>query len=189
MMIPFFKRCDIMAKYVLTGGPSSGKTTLAEYIFRLGHNMIPETAELIIDEQLKQGGDMVPWNEARRPEFQEELIRRQIEAERGINGSGIHFLDRAIPDNIAYNLYDGNKPSDYLLKSSRNGGYDCVFLLEQLPFYENTDIRRETAKEAMRLSFLLSDAYGSLGYEVVRVAPLGSAEMRAEFIMDFIKDK
>ncbi|MCK5373313.1 MAG: ATP-binding protein, partial [Candidatus Aenigmarchaeota archaeon] len=133
-------------------------------------------------------GDMVPWNAARRQEFQEELIRRQIEVEVGIKGDGLYFLDRAIPDNIAYNLYDGNTPSDYLLKSSRNGGYDCVFFLEQLPFYEQTKFRRETSQEAKRLSFLLSEVYGSLGYEVVNIAPMGSAERRAEFIMNVIKD-
>ena len=177
-----------MAKCVITGGPSSGKTTLVSLISQLGHEVVPESAEQIIDGQLKQGGDMVPWNAARRQEFQEELIRRQIEVEVGIKGDGLYFLDRAIPDNIAYNLYDGNTPSDYLLKSSRNGGYDCVFFLEQLPFYEQTKFRRETSQEAKRLSFLLSEVYGSLGYEVVNIAPMGSAERRAEFIMNVIKD-
>jgi len=176
-------------KYVITGPPSSGKTTLVGLISELGYDVVPESAEQIIDRQLKQGGDMVPWNEARRQEFQAELIRRQIEAERSIKGDGLYFLDRAIPDNIAYNLYDGNTPSDYLLESSRNGGYDCIFFLERLPLYEQTKFRKETSQEANRLSFLLSDVYGSLGYEVVRVAPMGSAEMRAEFIMDIIKDR
>ncbi len=178
-----------MEKYVITGPPSSGKTTLVSLISQLGYEVIPEAAEQIIDGQLKQGGDMVPWNEARRQEFQAALIRRQIEAERAIKGDGLYFLDRAIPDNIAYNLYDGNRPSDYLLESSRNGGYDCVFFLERLPFYEQTKFRKETSQEAKRLSFLLSDVYGSLGYEVVNIAPMGSAESRAEFIMDIIKDR
>jgi len=176
-------------KYVVTGPPSSGKTTLLGLISELGYDVIPESAEQIINGQLKQGGDMVPWNAVRRQEFQAELIRRQIEVERAIKGDGLCFLDRAIPDNMAYNLYDGNTPSDYLLKSSRNGGYDCVFFLEQLPFYEQTKFRKETSQEAKRLSFLLSDVYGSLGYEVVRVAPMGSAERRAEFIMNIIEDR
>ncbi len=178
-----------MKKYVITGPPSSGKTTLVGIISQFGYDVIPESAEQIIDGQLKQGGDMVPWNAARRQEFQAALIRRQIEVEIAIKGEGLYFLDRAIPDNMAYNLYDGNTPSDYLLKSSRNGGYDCIFFLEQLPFYEQTKFRMETSQEAKRLSFLLSDVYSSLGYEVVRVAPMGSAERRAEFIMDIIKDR
>ncbi len=178
-----------MAKYVISGGPSSGKTTLVNLILELGYDVMPEMAGQIIDEQLKYKGDMVPWNAVRRQEFQKELIRRQIEAEKTIKGDRLCFLDRAIPDNIAYNLYDGNTPSDYLLKSSKNGGYDCVFFLEQVPFYEQTEFRKETSQEARRLSFLLSEVYGSLGYNVVNIAPMGSAERRAEFIMDVIKGR
>jgi len=177
---------------VITGGPCSGKTSLVNYLASKGYGIVPETAELIIKEQLESGGDIVPWNLLRRLEFQEELISRQIYAENSISsmlGDKTYFFDRAIPDNIAYNIFDGQKPSDYLVDTSKNQNYDCVFLLGQVSVYENSSIRKEDSFEAKRLSSILGEVYCDLGFEVLDVEPMGSACERAEFIMDIINDK
>ena len=179
--------CDVMGKYVITGGPCSGKTSLVDYLASQEYGIVPETAEVIIKEQLKSGGDMVPWNPLRRLEFQEELITRQIHTENSIPDGGTYFFDRAIPDNIAYQLFDGVRPSDHLVDLSRNQDYDCVFLLGQVPVYENSSFRKEDASVAKRLSSILGEVYHDLGYEVLDVCPMGSAKNRAELIMGIIK--
>lgn len=174
---------------MITGGPCSGKTTLLGILSGQDYCVVPETAELIIKDQLENGGDMVPSNPLRREEFQDVLMRRQLETEKAIIGDGLYILDRALPDNVAYNLLDGNRPTENLLDLSRSADYDCVFFLEQLPFYETSEVRKESYEDAKKLSTLLRYVYNSLGYDVVDVSPMGSANDRAEFIVDTIKNK
>ena len=41
--------------YVITGGPSTGKTTLLEELAKRGYKTIPEVARVVIDEGIAAG--------------------------------------------------------------------------------------------------------------------------------------
>ncbi|MEA3229350.1 MAG: ATP-binding protein [archaeon] len=179
---------ESVKKFVITGGPCSGKTTLVSMLGSMGYDVMPEMAETIINEQLESGGDLVPWNESRRIEFQAELFERQSDAENNIAQDGLYFLDRAVPDGIAYCLFDGIKPLSGLLDTAQRGEYATVFLLGQVPVFENSAVRREDADAALKLSYFLGNVYRSLGYDVVDVASMDSPLERAEFILGKVRE-
>ena len=47
--------------FVVTGGPSAGKTSLIEELAHRGFHTIPESGRVIIREEMQSGGDALPW--------------------------------------------------------------------------------------------------------------------------------
>ena len=47
--------------FMISGGPGAGKTTLLAELHKLGYSTAPEVARQIIQEQVKSGGDALPW--------------------------------------------------------------------------------------------------------------------------------
>lgn len=87
--------------YVITGGPSSGKTTLIKELSKLGFITCPEAARILIDKGIKNGKSVkeIRGDEA---EFQKRVLKMKIEKEKKMPRNKIVFFDRAIPDSIAY---------------------------------------------------------------------------------------
>ena len=48
--------------YIITGPPSSGKTTLINSLQDLNYKCHPEMARLVIQNNIKNGVDCFPWN-------------------------------------------------------------------------------------------------------------------------------
>src|SRR3989344_3154487 len=75
-------REDFHRKFILTGGPSSGKSKTIDYLASMRYPIVPESARRIIDEQLKNGGKIVPWE--RFLEFQLEVLHSSLSAEQSL---------------------------------------------------------------------------------------------------------
>lgn len=50
-----------MKKYVITGGPGIGKTTVIELLASRGYVIVLEVARLITEEEKSKGSDILPW--------------------------------------------------------------------------------------------------------------------------------
>ncbi|KPJ55445.1 hypothetical protein AMJ49_07150 [Parcubacteria bacterium DG_74_2] len=168
--------------YVITGGPSSGKTKVIEYLAFLGYAVIPEAARILIDTEISNGKTIkeIRPNEV---EFQKKVLQMKIEVENRTPPEQIKFFDRGIPDTIAYCQIYGEDPAS-VIKASQRRKYKGVFLLEQLSF-EKDYARVEDERLARDLNQLLYDAYSNLGYDVIQVSPK-SIEERAKFILSKI---
>ena len=170
--------------YVITGGPSSGKTTTVNELSKLGFHTVPEAARLLIDREMDNGKtlEQIRVDEL---EFQVRVLEMKIEIEGKAPKDKTVFLDRAIPDSIAYYEFWGSdsKELEELCKERR---YNKIFFLEQLP-YKNDYARVEDEETANRISELLFKAYANLGYEVIRV-PAMSIEDRTEFILSHVEN-
>ena len=68
-------------KYIITGAPSSGKTSIVNELVSRGFNCIHENSREVISQQLLIGGKILPWE-------------NQIEFENKITGLRIHTLYR-----------------------------------------------------------------------------------------------
>ncbi|MBN2458895.1 ATP-binding protein [Candidatus Woesearchaeota archaeon] len=168
-----------MRLYVITGGPCSGKTTLLEELGRRRHKFISESAkEVIKEEQAKGVAD--PWHEKG---FQEKIAALQIKKEESIpGGNSIIFLDRALPDGLAYSKFRGQKPPRNLTEAIKKCDYEKVFFLKQLPKYEQNSLRCETEEEAKQVGELIKQVYRQFGYDVIEVPPMSIKE-RADFVI------
>lgn len=170
-----------MKKYVLTGGPGIGKTTLIEIIASIGYEVVPEAARIIIEEEQFKNSDALPWKDLEK--FQELVVRKQLEEENKIKGFPA-FLDRSIIDGYGYSKLGGATPSS-LIADNANGRYDKVFILEPLENYQKDSVRLENEEESRKIHQAIIDAYSFFGYDLIFV-PVMSPDDRVKFILDHI---
>ncbi len=171
-------------KYVFTGSSYSGKTTVIEELAKYGFPTVPEAATLIISEQLAHGGDLLPWT--RLDDFLEVLIEKQLELEAKIPpDSEIAFIDRGIPDELAYFRLRGINPTPVYEKAFQEHRYDGVFVFDSVPGYQQDKIRREPLEMVRQLRMLHEETYQELGYNSI-IVPLLPIKERVNFIIDRI---
>ena len=173
-------------KYVLTGGPGTGKSTLLEELARRGYQTVPEAARQIIKEEMPKERPVLPWTDL--SEFQEKVLQRQLDLESKIS-AGLVFLDRGLLDSIAY-CREGDISLPETLKQivekeRHQRRYAGIFILDFLPSYVADGVRREEQEEAEDLHFQIGAVYEELYYQCWHVPVLSPAK-RAQFILKYL---
>lgn len=170
--------------YVITGGPSSGKTTTINELSKLGFHIVPEAARILIDREKTNGKtlDQIRGDEL-EPDFQVRVLKMKIEIENKAPKDKVVFFDRGIPDCIAYYEILGidSKKLKELCKEKR---YRRIFFLEQLT-YKKDYARTEDIETVNKISELLFKTYVDLGYEIIRI-PAMSIEDRIKMILSYV---
>jgi predicted ATPase len=162
-------------RIVITGGPSVGKTTIVSGVAERGFPIVHEFATEIIKE-----GVFLPWVD--RCSFQNEVLRRQCAAEQNLHAAdGPVFLDRGLFDGEAYYIYDKLEIPEIFSQLDASQ-YSLAFLVELLPFFDKTDVRRENLEFTREISVVLENCYTSRGVEVVRVPAMSPTE-RVDFVI------
>jgi predicted ATPase len=168
--------------YVLTGGPCAGKTTTIDELARRGYPVVAEPARLIIEEKLAAGqsiGEIVT-NEDWLP----SVVRRSFDLHTAAPAEETVFFDRGIADSIAYYKLGMRELDAESKRAIDSVTYKKIFLLDLVDF-KNDEARSESIEEARALHALISQAYESLGYEIVRVAVMPVAE-RVDYILSHL---
>lgn len=167
--------------YVLTGAPSSGKTTTLEALKKKGYKVFYEWARIYIDDEIKKGRTL---KEIRKDEleFQRKILDLKVKFEKKLPKKDLVFMERGIPDSTAYMEMCGAKNDNHLIKALKKCTYKKVFLLELLK-YELDYARTESEEEARLIDSLLEKSYTDIGIKVIRV-PKMSVEKRVQFILD-----
>jgi predicted ATPase len=165
--------------YVVTGAPSSGKTTLVKELERLGYRVVHEVARNYIEAQMQRGRTL---EEVRADErsFETYLLNTKVAIEATLPKDEVIVFDRAIPDSIAYFQAAGLDTVEAVEKSPRNQ-YRKIFLLDRLP-YKTDHARIEDKDTAVKLDQRLEQSYKMLGYDVIRI-PVMSIQDRLEIVL------
>jgi predicted ATPase len=119
---------------------------------------------------------------ARQSEFQRAVVDMQIEQERSLDPQQTVFLDRALPDSLAYYRFLGLAPGTALLGALAGARYATVFLLDLLPLASDY-ARTEDPAAQRRIHDLLGLVYQELGFPVVTVPAL-APDARVDFILE-----
>ena len=166
--------------YVITGGPGSGKTTTVNLLKERGYITTFEHARHYLDTQRLKGRTIAEVRKHQK-EFQLGVLDMQIEQENQILPEVLVFLDRAIPDALAYyrflNLPEDEKLTAALLTVS----YKKIFVLDCLPIVKDY-ARTEDTVAQKKIHALLVEVYESLGFPIVQV-PVLPPEERVDFIL------
>jgi predicted ATPase len=173
------------AWFVITGGPSVGKTTLLEELTRRGYTTIPEAARHVIDEDLAKGHTLTHIR-ANEKAFQEKVARYKANTEASLDRKRILFLDRGMQDTLAYMQAYAYTVAPWLQKLIEKARYKKVFLLEPLDTFAQDYARTENDFIRERLQKLLETAYIEHDMEPVRVPAVSLAE-RADFILSYLE--
>lgn len=172
--------------YVLTGAPSSGKSTLLATLSARGYKTQQEAARLVIEREIAAGRSLTELRSDARA-FQHETLRLKQAWEAELPKDEIIFFDRGIPDTVAYYAHEGVKEDETLREAMKHASYRKVFILDLIS-RENFVLdgaRSETWEGAQELDRLLEAAYRDAGYEVIRV-PVMSVDERANFILQHL---
>ncbi len=143
--------------YVITGAASSGKTTLIKKLEENGYQVVHETARSYFDQEIAKGRnrDDIRGDDQK---FQDKVLEMKIEIEKILPKDGVVFLDRGIPDTVAFCKLHNYPENDILKSSVKNCDYKKIFLLERLP-YEIDYMRTESTEQQEFLLNYLEETY------------------------------
>lgn len=174
-------------RFVLSGGPGIGKTTVLKELRNRGYQTIPETFTSLFEQAVADNALDSFFNGPQvLPSI---LLTEQLRMESLLSPTIPAFLDRSAVDIIAYGDFF-NTPMSEEMRNQADRNYDLVFFLEPLPeyLYENTEVRKESREEAIKIHGLLKAAYLQAGYmshQLIEV-PFGTPYERAQYILDAI---
>ena len=171
--------------HVITGGPSCGKTTLINLLAGKGFQIAPEGARIYLEREIARGRNI---DELRSNEvnLQRGIKNFQLEIEGELSAKDCIFLDRAIPDCLAWYRFFGLNPNEFLQECFLYR-YASVFMLDRLPPKNNGLRYQDVALQGFTEEWHIRD-YTALGYRITRV-PVIPPEERLAFILRELSER
>jgi predicted ATPase len=171
---------------VIIGGPGTGKTSIIEKLIANGHCCYPEISRQVTLEAQKQGIEQLFL---KNPLLFSELLLegRKKQFESACNEPHeVVFLDRGIPDVLAYMHYIGDSYPSFFDTACREHIYTRIFILPPWEeIYVSDKERYENFEQAKLIYNHLTETYQNYGYELIEV-PKDSVDNRILFILDKI---
>jgi predicted ATPase len=172
--------------HVITGAPCCGKTTLINQLDDKGFPTIAEIARQYLDIERSKGRtiDEIHANATTRDRG---IKNMQLEVEHGLQAVDFYFLDRALPDSLAFFRVSGLNPNE-MLADCFHYRYASVFILDPLPFQPDHQRVEGFAAYAGILGEWHVRDYLALGYRIVRVPVLPPKE-RLAFMLEKLSEQ
>jgi len=152
-------------------------------ITKKGYKTTIEHARHYIDTMRNEGETVEDMRNNKR-KFQLGVLDMQIEQEAEIEPKDLVFLDRAIPDAMAYYQFLSLDYDKKLLNAVENASYKKIFILDRLPFIKDY-ARVEDEEDQKKIHQLIIEVYTSLEIPIVFVPVLPPME-RVDFILNNI---
>ncbi|MET7418763.1 AAA family ATPase [Dactylosporangium sp. NPDC005555] len=166
-------------RYILTGTPGAGKTTIALALRARGHHVVEEAAT-----------DVIAGSPHERPSDRDDFVdlvvhlqrRRQEEA----GDVPVQLFDRSPLCTLALARYCGREPSPALAteveRVERERVYQrLVFLVQPIGFVTPTRARRITYPQSLVFAAIHEEVYREHGYDLLEIPPAPVQE-RVEMI-------
>lgn len=174
-----------MRRIIITGGPSSGKTTLIEGLKKAGIIVCEEKARSVIQREVSIDSDtyLVPWRDVLG--FSRAVVKEILLD--SFEGHDTVYFDRGIPDVLGY-LNHGDidyKKEEFTSLVPQMEYSKTVFFLPVWEEIYGQDLeRKESFEESIKISTEIKKVYEELGFQVVEV-PKKNIEDRVNFILSF----
>lgn len=169
-------------RFILTGGPGAGKTSVLRILEGKGFLCMPDVARKVIQQRLAQGLSPRPSPE----EFAAQILAADgAQYDACPNVGGPIFFDRGIPDALGM-LFDCHEITVQAAKQQlHQRPYNMrAFYFPAWEAIFTTDAERDQSfEESIAISERVRSWYGALGYELLAV-PIASPEARADFILE-----
>lgn len=175
-------------RIVITGGPGTGKSSVINNLESIGHNCLHEISRHIILEAQGQGINQLFLDDPLL--FSEKLLEARIKQHQdsSISSGNLVFLDRGIPDVVAYMDYFGTAYPSKFRDACKAHKYHRIFLMPPWDdIYQTDNERYETFDQAQNIYQHLKKAYITFGYQPIEV-PKQSIENRCIFILNNLEE-
>ena len=171
---------------VLIGGPGTGKSTLIDGLVAKGYCCYPEISREVTLAAQQQGIDQLFLEQPLL--FSEMLLKGRIEQFENAHKeeAAIVFIDRGIPDVVAYMDFIGDNYPTHFTAACENFKYSKIFLLPPWEeIYQSDGERYENFEQAQIIYTHLVATYQKYGYHLIEV-PKDTVENRILYILDKI---
>jgi predicted ATPase len=184
---PYFQKVQ-KEIIVIIGGPGTGKTTIIDGLIAKGYCCYPEISREVTLEAKKQGIEQLFLENPLL--FSELLLEgRKKQFNNAVNEPHeIVFLDRGIPDVLAYMHYIGDSYPAHFDAACKEHSYTKIFILPPWEaIYVSDDERYENYEQAKLIYNHLTETYENYGYQLIDV-PKDTVDNRISFILDVISN-
>ncbi len=173
-------------RIVITGGPGTGKSSIIKKLEREGYDCLHEVSREITAAAQRDGISQLFL--AQPLLFSKKLLEARIDQfhEASEIKSKMVFIDRGIPDVVAYMDYFGTGYPSEFKEACFEYKYHHVFLLPPWKeIYQTDNERYESFEQAVDIYEHLKLSYLAVGYKTIEV-PRESITQRCEFILNNI---
>jgi predicted ATPase len=171
---------------LIIGGPGSGKTTLINELTNKGYVCYPEISRAVTKKAQEKGIDQLFLTEPLL--FSQLLLEGRIEQHQEAvkESANIVFIDRGIPDVLAYMHFTGDQYPESFDIACKEHVYQQIFLLPPWEsIYQSDEQRYENFEQASQIHEHLISTYKNYGYDLIEV-PRDTVENRIDFILSRI---
>ena len=174
-----------MKKILITGGPSTGKSTLVSELENNGLYCFHEISRELTQKMRKKGFDQFFLTNP--IDFSKDLFKLRLKQYKlKINSCKFLVYDRGPIDVIAYLNFKGIEVPDELLSKSKKIDYDYIFILRPWKeIYVNDSERHETFDECLRINKFIQKTYERFNFNLLEI-PKFSVNDRVRFIKKII---
>ena len=167
-------------RYIITGAPGTGKTTLVNALNRKGHTTFEEVSRKVIMSEQRINGIKTPWQDM--VGFTNSVYDQTIN-ELALPTTEFSFVDRGLADNIAYLRLKKSPISIKFLNFDYKKFYHSTvfFLPIWKEIYLQDEQRLQSFEEAKKLQFLLLKTYKKLDFSI-ELLPKLAISKRVQFI-------
>lgn len=176
-------------KVVIAGGPGTGKTSIIEHLKSLGFVCYDEISRQVTLQARKEGIEQLFLTEPLL--FSKKLLEGRISQYKNAQQetTSAVFIDRGLPDVLAYMDYIGDTYPQYFIDACHDHKYDYVFVLAPWQEIFTSDSERyENFEQAIEIHEHLLQTYMRFGYQLIDV-PFGSVNDRSDFILEELNIK
>lgn len=180
---------SLIRRFVVTGGPGAGKSTLIAAFARAGCRTFAEAGRAILRQQDAIGG---PAHAGRDPAaYAEAMLQWDMRSFAEAEGhAGPVFYDRGVPDTIGYLRLIGRPVPAHMERAARAYRYaDPVFVAPPWPDIYVRDAERTHGFDlAVATHNRVRAVYAGLGYAIVDL-PLADVDTRLDFVRGLIGEE
>ncbi|HUH26637.1 ATP-binding protein [Gelidibacter sp.] len=171
-------------KIVITGGPGTGKSSIINELKKRGHICFEEISRQVTLEARENGIEQLFLTQPLL--FSKLLLEGRLKqfTEANTYENATIFLDRGLPDVLAYMDFYGSDYPESFVQACQNHSYDTVFIVTPwADIFQSDHVRYETFEQSEQIHEQLINTYTKFGYDLIPI-PFDTVEKRADFIID-----